>query len=94
VDGPVIDRMLPLAEAVALDTGAPLETMIRLTADGKARLNLKEMNRQIMIRSGIMPDRIAMSSYCTGCRTDLFFSHRREGGRTGRMASFIGMRER
>ena len=94
VDGPVIERALPLAETLAADTGAPVETMIRVTDDGKARLNLKEMNRQIMIRSGIMPGRIAFSSYCTGCRADLFFSHRREGGRTGRMASFIGMRER
>jgi len=94
VDGPVIERALPLAEALAAEGVAPLAAMIRLTDDGKARLNLKEMNRQIMIRSGIMPGRIAFSSFCTGCRRDLFFSHRREGGRTGRMASFIGMRER
>lgn len=94
VDGPVIGSALPLAESLAPSGGAPLDAMIRMTDDGKARLNLKEMNRQIMIRSGIMPSRIAFSSFCTGCRRDLFFSHRREGGRTGRMASFIGMRER
>ena len=94
VDGPVIERALPLAERLAAENGAPVESMIRVTEDGKARLNLKEMNRQIMIRSGIMPGRIVFSSFCTGCRTDLFYSHRREGGRTGRMASFIGMRER
>ena len=94
VDGPVIERALPLAESLASAGGAPLDAMIRMTEDGKARLNLKEMNRQIMIRSGIMPSSIAFSSFCTGCRRDLFFSHRREGGRTGRMASFIGMRER
>jgi len=94
VDGPVIESAMPLAEALASAGGAPLDAMIRMTEDGKARLNLKEMNRQIMIRSGIMPSRIAFSFFCTGCRRDLFFSHRREGGRTGRMASFIGMRER
>lgn len=94
VDGPVIERAAPLAQDLTASAGAGAGSMLHMTDRGKARLNLKEMNRQIMIRSGIMPDRIAVSAFCTGCRTDLFFSHRMEGGRTGRMAGFIGMRER
>jgi YfiH family protein len=63
------------------------------TPDGKYNLNLQQMNRQIMIKAGIMPSHIEMSSLCTSCRTDLFFSHRKEAGKTGRMAAWIGFYE-
>jgi len=56
-------------------------------------LDLKKINNQIMIKAGILPQNIEISSLCTGCNTDLFFSHRMENGITGRMASWIGMRK-
>lgn len=61
--------------------------------NGKYKLNLQQVNRQIMIKAGIMPSHIELTGLCTSCRTDLFFSHRKEGGRTGRMAAWIGLRE-
>lgn len=61
--------------------------------NGKYNLSLQQMNRQIMIKAGILPSRIEMSSLCTSCRTDLFFSHRKENGQTGRMAAWIGLYE-
>jgi len=60
-------------------------------AGGRFLLDLKEANRQFMIKAGLAPNRIEVSGYCTCCRTDLFFSHRGEGGRTGRLAAFIGI---
>jgi hypothetical protein len=60
---------------------------------GKYRLDLKLINRHIMMKAGILPIHIEMSQWCTGCRTDLFFSHRIEKGRTGRMAAWIGLKE-
>jgi copper oxidase (laccase) domain-containing protein len=54
-------------------------------------LNLQEMNRQIMIKAGILPSHIEVSQLCTSCRTDLFYSHRKENGKTGRMAAWIGL---
>ena len=39
--------------------------------------------------SGIRQENIDISLLCTRCRSDLFFSHRGSGGRTGRMASVI-----
>lgn len=54
-------------------------------------LDLKEINRQIMIKAGIMAMNIELSNLCTACRTDMFFSHRAEEGRTGRMVSWIGL---
>jgi YfiH family protein len=61
------------------------------TMNDKYNLSLQQMNRQIMIKAGIMPSHIEISSLCTSCRTDLFFSHRKEAGKTGRMAAWIGL---
>jgi hypothetical protein len=82
VDEPVVERVRPLAEP---DTG-----VVRETKSGKYRLNLQELNRQIMIKAGILPTRIEITSWCTSCHTEWFYSHRREQGRTGRMAAWIG----
>jgi polyphenol oxidase len=57
--------------------------------NGKFMLNLQEMNRQIMIKAGILPSHIEVTQLCTSCHTDLFFSHRKENGKTGRMAAWI-----
>ncbi|OUS76850.1 multicopper polyphenol oxidase [Paenibacillus sp. MY03] len=93
VDGQVIAEVEALMNRLGLSETLALTCMIP-EASGKARLNLKELNRQIMIKAGILPTRIELSKWCTGCRVDLFFSHRMEGGKTGRMASWIGMAER
>lgn len=53
-------------------------------------LDLPASNQRIMENAGILPQHIVRTSWCTNCRTDLFFSHRKEAGNTGRMASFIG----
>lgn len=58
----------------------------------KYLLDLKTLNEHILLESGVLSKHISKSGWCTSCRTDLFFSHRREGGKTGRMASFIGWR--
>ncbi|WP_438351609.1 peptidoglycan editing factor PgeF [Paenibacillus sp. FA6] len=59
---------------------------------GKSMLNLKEMNRHIMMEAGILPTHIECTTWCTSCRNDLFFSYRKDGGVTGRMASWIGIK--
>ncbi|QGQ95789.1 peptidoglycan editing factor PgeF [Paenibacillus psychroresistens] len=59
--------------------------------NGKFLLNLQEINRQIMMKAGILPSHIEVTEYCTSCRTDLFFSHRKENGKTGRMVAWIGL---
>jgi YfiH family protein len=58
--------------------------------NGRYMLDLKEINRQFMIRAGILPINIEISEWCTSCNTDLFYSHRAENGRTGRMTAWIG----
>lgn len=94
VDDAVMDKVRPLIGKLAPDGAA--EGSMRLYEagePGKYRLNLQELNRQIMIKAGILPQCIELSEWCTGCRTDLFFSHRKERGRTGRMIAWIGLRQ-
>ncbi|HTU34674.1 MAG TPA: peptidoglycan editing factor PgeF [Candidatus Acidoferrum sp.] len=57
----------------------------------RVHLNLIAANRAILVDAGVRPQRIAVSGFCTSCRTDLFFSYRRES-ETGRMMAAIGIR--
>jgi len=61
--------------------------------NGRYLLNLKEINRHLLRKAGILATHIELSELCTGCHGEWFFSHRRDKGRTGRMASWIGVRE-
>ncbi|MEX2415820.1 MAG: peptidoglycan editing factor PgeF [Paenibacillaceae bacterium] len=61
--------------------------------NGRYMLDLKETNRQFMIRAGILPINIEISEWCTSCNTDLFYSHRAENGQTGRMTAWIGWKD-
>jgi purine-nucleoside/S-methyl-5'-thioadenosine phosphorylase / adenosine deaminase len=58
----------------------------------RVRLDLRAANRWQLIDAGVSRRNIAVSSLCTGCRTDLFFSYRKEGPGAGRMMSVIGIR--
>jgi polyphenol oxidase len=49
--------------------------------------DLPEANRRNLQRAGVR--QIEMSGLCTACRTDLFFSHRAERGRTGRFGAIM-----
>ena len=42
--------------------------------------------------AGLRPGRIHDLGLCTACRTDWFYSHRREGPTTGRMMAIIGIK--
>jgi YfiH family protein len=58
---------------------------------GKDRwiLNLPLVNRTQLEQRGIPAENIFSSNHCTSCRSDVFFSHRRDCGRTGRHVSFM-----
>ncbi|GKU78377.1 peptidoglycan editing factor PgeF [Paenibacillus sp. L3-i20] len=93
VDGVVIQEVERVLSELQLKEEIAQACMVQ-SENGKRFLNLKEINRQIMIKAGILPIHIELTKWCTGCQTELFYSHRMEGGRTGRMASWIGIRER
>jgi len=60
----------------------------------RVKLDLRAANRSQLMDAGVSPRRIAVSALCTACRTDLLFSYRREGARTGRLMAVIGIRAR
>lgn len=53
-------------------------------------LNLREVNKQILVHCGIREENITETSFCTSCQNEHFFSHRKEQGKTGRIMSYIG----
>jgi YfiH family protein len=58
-----------------------------------AQLDLVAVVRDQLLAAGLAGSRIRACELCTACRTDLFFSHRKEGARTGRMMAVIGIRK-
>jgi polyphenol oxidase len=60
----------------------------------RVQLDLRAANRWQLIDADVPESRIAVSDLCTACRTDLLFSYRREGAKTGRMMAVIGVREK
>ena len=56
----------------------------------RAQLDLHAANRAILEGAGVLARNIDASSFCTSCRTDLFFSYRREKI-TGRLMAAIGI---
>lgn len=55
------------------------------------RLDLWAVNRDSLIAAGMDSNAIHISRLCTVCHKDWFFSHRGDGGKTGRMAAVIGL---
>ena len=55
-------------------------------ADGRM-LDLPEVARRLLADAGV--DAVESSGLCTSCEPELFFSHRRDDGRTGRQAGLV-----
>ncbi|NLZ38661.1 MAG: peptidoglycan editing factor PgeF [Firmicutes bacterium] len=60
--------------------------------EGYYYFDLPEFHRLLLLEAGLCAENIVKSSYCTACHTDLFYSYRMSGGRTGRMAGIISMK--
>jgi YfiH family protein len=57
---------------------------------GGARADLQGANASVLGSAGLEKGNIATIRLCTSCNRRLFFSHRRDGGVTGRHLNFIG----
>ncbi|MGI6376994.1 MAG: peptidoglycan editing factor PgeF [Anaerolineae bacterium] len=56
---------------------------------GHAHVDLWQANAAQLRAVGVQA--VEVSRYCTRCRRDVFYSHRGDGGRTGRFAAYIGL---
>ena len=95
--GPAIGRCCyevgaDVAETVALATPDPPATLTEWQPDGKARIDITAANVAQLQATGLHPAHIIAADVCTACRTDLFYSHRREGEPTGRFGAAISLR--
>lgn len=68
-----------------------INSTIKVT-DSHSLLDLKELNIEILLQSGVLRHNIEVTNYCTYREKELFFSHRRDHGKTGRMLGYIGFR--
>ena len=84
--GPGIGRCCYEVGDEVLNAFAPLGEGI---ADGRM-LGLTEVARRLLARAGV--DEIEAAELCTSCEPELFFSHRRDDGRTGRQAGVVWKR--
>jgi polyphenol oxidase len=62
-------------------------------SEGQYSLDLKEVNRQILLNEGLASENIHVTDYCTSCHSEHFYSHRRDKGNAGRMLAYIGWKE-
>jgi len=86
VDEPVISQVRATfadAESLLIDrqNGNPE------SKGGRRYFDLPEANRRNLQRAGVR--QIELAGLCTACRTDLFFSHRAEKGKTGRFGTIF-----
>lgn len=68
-----------------------LHDIITYSDKGFYTWNLQETNRQLLMAAGVEASQISTCGLCTACQPDIFYSHRREKGRTGRMGALIGI---
>ena len=95
--GPCIDKCCYEVDDPVIDEIKKLD-YLDLTAcytekrNGRYMLSLKEVNRQILINAGILPQNIDVSDLCTCCNAEFLHSHRKTGGKRGTLAAFISIK--
>ena len=84
------DGDVPAAIRAALGTDAEAHIWIK---GAKYHVDLAGLNRQWLLRAGLLPEHIAVSGICTACHPELFWSHRKMGNRRGVQAAVISLKE-
>lgn len=76
------------------DIGSRFPEDVIIRKNGSCHLDLPLFAEKQLIAEGISPGNIFRSGFCTSCRAEHFFSHRRDRGETGRHWSIAFIRER
>lgn len=65
--------------------------IVSKTTSGKYHLNLWQINKEILLQAGVLEEHIEISSLCTKCMHERFFSHRVMGVNRGSQAAMIAL---
>lgn len=90
--GPSID---PCCFQIGADTAKELESRFPYSSNVIKRQNghiygdLKQANREQLLRCGIKDEYIELSTICTSCSNKSFYSYRADSGKTGRFGAFL-----
>jgi polyphenol oxidase len=57
---------------------------IFVKTDKGIKIDLKKLNELQLIQAGVHADNIDTTAFCTSCSNDIFYSHRKDKGETGR----------
>jgi polyphenol oxidase len=76
----------PCCYEVGAEVLAAFERLGDGVADGR-KLDLPEVARRLLGEAGV--EAVESSGLCVSCEGELFFSHRRDGGTTGRQAGLV-----
>lgn len=82
------DADVPMAMEAALGTDALPYTEKR---GPKFYVDLPGLNRQWLLRAGLLPEHIEVSDLCTACHPELFWSHRKMGNTRGAQVAMISL---
>lgn len=66
-----------------------IEKIASPISDNKWSLDLKKANKIILEEKNIPKENITVSQMCTSCDNEMFFSYRKEDGKTGRLSAAI-----
>lgn len=80
-------------QAMEASLGSLAAPFIREAGPGRYRVGLTDINRAILLRTGISERLIDVSQDCTCCRHDRYWSHRHTGGVRGSQAAAIMLEE-
>ena len=82
----------PSIRPCCYEVGPELRTFFKesfIERDGKLFLDLIQENKEQMMSLGVKKEHIFDPGLCTACQNDEFFSHRKEGVKSGRMMAAI-----
>jgi YfiH family protein len=77
----VLAAFAPLGDGITADG---TKSRPPLDKSSRRQLDLPEVARRLLVEAGV--ERVESAGLCTFCEEELFFSHRRDEGRTGRQA--------
>jgi len=87
VDGPLAAAIGPGARGCCYEVGEEVHAMIPGARVGERNLDMPGAARRQLEEAGV--EVVHDTGLCTMCRNDLFFSHRADGGVTGRQAGVV-----